>query len=256
MMTRYRAWIDGQGLQDVDPTVIITDIRESKPEESIITAGNAYRDGLRVLRRRREALSVTIRFMIREYDVLRRKSVLSRVLEWASDGWLTINDRPDQRLRVVVEDVPAVTSALKWTDELSITLTAYAMPYWQSVYAANAHASGTEGSTYLRAEGDMPCRLEVSAANTGSAALNALTIRAGNAYFAFEGLGLAPGKTLEISYDDEGMQTMTIGGVSVMGKRTAASADDLWLQAYQSNLITFTADQTASITFKARGLWR
>ena len=256
MITRYRAWMDGEGLHDVDPAVIITDIRESKPEENIVTAGNGYRDGQRVLYRHREALSVTIRFMIREYDVARRKGILSRVLAWAHDGWLQINDRPEQRLRVVCEDMPAITSALKWTEELSVVFTAYAVPYWQETHAVSVSGSGQSGTVHLAPLGDMPCCLEANISNTGSGTLNILTLTAGNRSFAFSGLGLASGKTLTIRYaEDTGLLRMEIEWESVMNKRTAASADDLLLYP-GSNTITFTADQQISGIFKARGLWR
>ena len=43
MITRYNAWIDGVGLQDIDPEIYIMDIEESAPAVEVIAVGRAGR---------------------------------------------------------------------------------------------------------------------------------------------------------------------------------------------------------------------
>lgn len=256
MMTRYACAIDGQGLQDVDPTIIITDIQETVPKVKATTSTNAVYQGLQLTRLQRQSLSVTVSFEVHEYSTARRKAVAEEACEWAKDGWLTISDRPDQRLYVVCDKLPVVTSALKWTDKLSIGFTAYALPYWQEIFPASATYSGTSGVVSLSPAGTVDCYLEGDITATGGT-VNTLTIAANGRTFAFSGLGLTSGKTLSIGYDDEHhWQYMRIGDTSALSKRTEASADDIMLHPRTVNAITVTANAPVQARFGGRGLWR
>ena len=255
-MTRYACTIDGQGLQDIDPTIYITDIQEATPKIRATTATNALYDGLYLARLHRQSLSVTVTFCVREYDTARRKAVAEAACEWAKDGWLTISDRPGQRLWCVVDKLPVITSSLSWTDKLTIGFTAYDLPYWQEVYPAAVNFTGKSGSVTLAPAGTKDCYLEADITATGGT-VNTLTIGVGGRTFAFFGLGLGKTKRLSIGYDDEHhLQYMLIGETSVLGKRTAASDDDLMLAPRKGNVITVTANTDINATFRARGLWR
>lgn len=254
--TRYMCAINGQGLQDLDPTIFITDIQESSPKLRANTVSNAFYDGLRLMRMHRQSLAVSVSFCVREYDTARRKSVAEKACEWAKDGWLTINDRPGQRLYVVCDKLPVIPSALKWTDTLTIGFTAYALPYWQEAIPATATYTGTNGNANLSPAGNRDCYLEAEITATGGT-VNTLTIAVNGKSYAFSGLGLAKGKSLSIGYDDENhLQFMRIGDVSAFSTRTAASADDLMLRPKKVNAITVTANTAVMAVFKARGLWR
>ena len=74
MITRYRVWLDGQGLSEMDPSIIVTDVTESEPEMHLSAVARAQGDGMLVTRRSRRSLSVTVRFLIREYNPLRRSA--------------------------------------------------------------------------------------------------------------------------------------------------------------------------------------
>lgn len=255
-VTRYACAIDGHGLQDIDPTIYITDIQETAPKVKATTVNSALYDGLYLTRMQRQSLAVTVSFEVHEYDVARRKSVAEMACEWARNGWLTINDRPGQRLWVVCDRLPVVTSALKWTDTLTIGFTAYALPFWQEAYPATAIFSGTSGSISIAPAGTRDCYLEAEITATGGT-VNTLTLAVNGRTFAFSGLGLTKGQTLSIAYDDEHhLQSMRIGNASALSKRTAASADDLLLEPRKPNAVTITANTAVKATIKARGLWR
>ena len=254
MLTRYRVWLNGQGLHDIDPTIIITDVQESKPEESVTTVGVGVRDGLRILNRRRDSLSVGIRFELREYDTARRKAIYDKIVSWACDGVLTISDRPEQQLRVACDEVPTVSSALRWTSALTIIFTAYTQPYWEEVHPVTAVYTGSNGTVTIRPMGNMPCMLEADVYNTSGGTINTLTISANGSAFSFASLGLAAGATLAIAYED-GILSAKIGAKSVLSARTEASSDDIELSA-QTNTVAIQAGGNVKVTIKARGRWR
>lgn len=255
-LTRYACAINGHGLQDIDPTIFITDIQETAPKIRTRTTDNALYDGLRVTRSQRQSLAVSVTFCVREYDTARRKAIAEKACAWAEDGWLTINDRPGQRLWVICDRIPVIPSSLKWTDELTIGFTAYALPYWQQQYPATATYTGTNGSTFVSPAGNRDCYLEAEITATGGT-VNELVLAVGGRAYAFTGLGLANGQTLSIGYsDDEHLQYMRVGDQSVLSKRTAASDDDLILLAKSQNAVTITANAAVRATIKARGLWK
>ncbi len=255
MITRCMCALNGQGLQDIDPTIIVTDIQESVPLSAFSTAANVRRDGTRLLRTRRQSLSVRITFEIHEYDPARRKAVAVRVCDWAREGFLTVGDRPGQRLYAVCDSLPVIPSALRWTDRLTVEFTAFALPYWQDVSPARAAFQGTAGKTVLIPGGTAPCFLEAEIEAEGP--VNGLTVAVNGSMFRFTGLALQRGEKLEIGYEDKTQrQFMRIGGRSVLMCRAADSADDLTLLPRTRNEIAVTADGPVNARFFGRGLYR
>lgn len=256
MITRYGCAIDGIGLADIDPTIYVTDIQETTPKMRAVTLNNATHEGLYLTRLQRQSLAITITFEIHEYDPERRKAVAERVSAWAHDGWLSIRDRPGQRLFVVCDRLPVVPSALKWTGKITLGFTAYALPFWQETFAASASVSGASGKFRLSPAGNMDCYLEAKIRADGGT-VNSLTIAANGQTYAFTGLGLQSGQTLEIGYSDEHhRQYMRIGGASVLSRRTAESADDILLHPHTGNEISVNADSAVMAKFYTRGLYR
>lgn len=255
-LTRYTCAINGQGLQDIDPTIFITDIQESAPKIKTQTVSNAIHDGLRLTRVQRQSLSVSVTFCIREYDTERRKAIADKVCEWAQDGWLTIGDRMWQRLLVTCDRLPVITSALKWTDHLTVGFTAYALPYWQAMFPATVTFSGTNGVVSITPDGTADCFLEAEVkAEAGT--VDIVGLSANGRFISFNGLGLTQGKTLSIGYDDANhLQYMRIGDTPVFSKRIRESADDLILHPKRPNSIGLEASGRSTFIIRARGLWR
>lgn len=252
MKMRYACQMDGVELDSLAPSIYITDVVEAAPTLDTSYVGIA-KGGQRILRRLRTTSVVTVSFLIREYDVTRRKAVCQQVADWAQGTFLTINDRPGQRLRVVCSVLPVIRSALKWTDKLTMTFTAYEQPYWEDAIPNVARLTGS-GNADLRFAGnvkDVPLWAEVTAKD----AVTRVSIAVNGQTITLEGLGMATGDVLRIGYDDHGLQYIRVNEASRLHCRTVDSADDLLLQPMQTNSISLTADGSVSAAFSVRGRW-
>ena len=256
MITRYRAWMDGRPLDGVDDAVCILDIIENAPMYQLTTAAPARGEGLQVTRHSRQSLSVTIALAIREKDVARRKEIAGRVNAWAQGAYLSINDRPGQRLAARVTLPLAVTSALKWTDTLRLTFTAYESPWWEAAFPDSARlAEGKTGIGALPLTGDLgDARVEVHA--EAMAACNHLTLICGRTQLRFEGLNMAGQETLHVRYKN-GVQRITITGPggerSALAMRTTDSDDDLLAASGGVTAVSYVADGSMRVVFSGRG---
>lgn len=240
MITRYGAWLDNLPLSGIDPTIIITDIDEHTPAVDVLTASRALGDGLRVTRRTRQSLSVAVKFMIREYGVARRKDILQRVITWARLGkYLSISDRPGQRLRVELDSVPTITSALKWTSVITLTFIAYACPFWEEDTPVTRTGGG---KMYVPGDAEKAF-VDVSIQPTSSN----VTVKAGDTSITLQGVS---GK-IDITHEDGVLRIMS-GSTSLLSKRTAASSDDLWVTPGQENTFSISG---GTATFSVRGVW-
>lgn len=251
MRTRYSVWMDQKAMHDIDPSIYIIDISESPPSIDVLTMRNGGRDGTHLINRHRQNLTVTIRFMVREYGTQRRKEIFSRIAAWAKSGkYLSISDRPSQRLRAVCIAPPTVQSSLKWTETQEITFMAYEKPYWEDEYGSKATASGNTGSVNLFVPGNADkALLGFSVANVSGAALTAFSVSVNGTKMQFAGLNVPSGGKIEAYYDDEGYLHIP------MANRTPDSNDDLIVRCGEINKISFTADQAVSVIFEARGRW-
>lgn len=255
MMTRYEAWLNKKGLSTIDPSIYILDIAYSTPRMMTNTVDIAGRNGQRVISRLARNTSVVITIEIHEQDTARRQDVCRRVQEWAMQGGiLTTRDRNGQRLCVICESPPDISSALKWTQALKMTFTAYEQPFWEDENPRSVTISGAgEKSLYVPGIGAQT-RVEATVSNTSGGIVNALTLKAGSTTMAFSGLGLANGAALEIGYDEKGLLTIHSAGVSKLSCRTAVSDDDLMIETGKHEKMSVSgADVTA--TFRARGLY-
>lgn len=257
MMTRYEAWLDKKSLSAIDPSIYIRDIAYNAPRTMITTSDIPGRNGQRVTGRSARSTSVQITIEIHEQDVARRQDVCRRIQAWAMKGGsLTTNDRRDQRLRVLCEEPPAISSALKWTQALRMTFAAYAQPFWEDETPRSVSLSGTNSDKPLYTPGiGALTRVEASVKNTSGSAINTLTLSAGGTTFDFTGLNLAANETLEIGYDENDLLTIRAGNTSKMSCRTAASDDDLMIETGKSETVSIRAGGSVSATFRARGLY-
>lgn len=249
METRYDASMDGVALSSISDSIYVLDISESAPQMDIHTAAKPGGVGSFVLGVTREALTVSVSFAVREYDTKARKQIMSRVAKWCSGKYLTVSDRPLQRLQVVCQTPPTAFSALSWTDTVTAVFAAYALPYWESMETVRAEASGDSGSVTLSPSGTAPeCVLQAVLTNDGDGTLNTVSISLLGTSMVFEGLGIAPGASMSMELD---------GGVLryPAGCLTEDSADEIMLRQGGSNTVTFSADQTVSATFYAREVW-
>lgn len=257
MMTRYEAWLNKKSLSAIDPAIYIRDIAYEAPRFVITASDKPKGNGQRVTRCRVQSTSVTISIEIRERDVARRNEICQRVQAWAAKGGkLTTNDRRGQQLNVICENPTTVSSALKWTQVLPMTFTAYEQPFWEDEHPRKAVLEGTNDKGTLYAPGNgAQTRVEVQVENKSSGAINTLTLKAGGTTFEFTGLGLAAGATLNIDHDEMGLLRIRVGEESKMHCRTAASDDELLIETGAYSEVSAAAGGTVKATFKARGLY-
>jgi len=245
--------LDGRGFLEIDPRLYIQDMEEEIRMDAGTVDRPAYGQRLAGMTGHR-ALHVIIRFMVKEADFAARRRVINQVNAWAKAGWLTMSTRPGQRIYAVCIQ-PAESGTLRWNREMQLTLAAYGEAYWQDMFPAAASGRGRTGSVALRPLGTRPCCLEGDIGNLSAGTLNSLSLTAENQTLAFSGLGLAPGKTLALWYDGEGVLHAEAEGSGKLCCRTAESADDLWLQPQAENTVRFSADRECSVTLKARGYY-
>lgn len=260
MRTRYEAMMDGIALSSIDPSVYVTDIREEEPKVRREAAAYALGNGLRTGRAVRESLTVSVSFEIHEADVRRRSEVCQRIQRWAQGKVLSVNYRPDQRLRVVCEAQPAIGSALRWTQALEVVFTAYAVPYWEDVFATRIAVTGNGTASVFVPGTAEHTIVEATLTNTGSTDITSARLSANDrngavgTAFVFTGIRIPPGGTLAIAYDDERVLSASIDGRSVLAQRSADSDDDLLAPC--GKRVAFTVAEAgagARTSFSVRG---
>lgn len=247
MITRYEAYIDGIPLSDLAPEIIVKDIAEKEAKTSETTYMLARGEGSRIFRRARESLSVSVKFEIRAYNVERRQSIMEQVHLWASGRYLSVNTRPGKRLPVIVDDMPVVLSALKWTQEITITFVSRESPFWEDENTTNLVFTGMSGNGILRPTGSVEkTHVEFVVTNKSNATMDAFSASVGEYTMSFRNLGVLAGESFSLEYVD-GVQILPVES------RTVESADELWAKCNANNEVSFTASQNAEVVFSVRG---
>ncbi len=256
---RFNAYIDGVGLNEIDPAVYIIDIREEAPKLDVQTGGNAKYDGLRLLSRAWSSRTVSITLAVREKDMARRAAIIDAVMDWVKDGQLTVNYRPDQQITVKYTDVPGMGSALKWADTIAIGFTAFD-PYWRQstpTIALGTTVANTALGLNIVPPGTVESVfLEFHITNISTSTMQTATIAVGGRSFALARLGRAPRAALAATDVANGVVGVKAGAASAMDKRSAQSADDLMLFCRRTNTVTITTQRACSVKLSARGAYK
>lgn len=262
MLTRHNAMIDGISINSISPCIIVHDITENDPREKLTTSAIPSRGGTRFISRERESLQVDIDIEIHEYDTLRRKEIMSRVVSWMYSGsWLTISDREGQRLLVRPFKTPALGSASKWTELITLSFVAYELPYWQEINPVAQTATmaewGVAASVYLSPVGSYPCHVECIVTNVGEYNVTWVQLSSTSTweYIRLENVGLQPGKSIIVEYDENYIQRIRIDGNSILHKRTGTSSDNLTIECGKPSELKLECDGVCSCLYKARGCW-
>lgn len=263
MLTRYGVWLNNKGLADIDDSIYIVDIVQPDIDQQVIKAESSLGGGTRYIATRRFSLPIEIHFLVRERNIARRAEILDRIRGWAQPGYMTTTEHPGKRLYVVCSRLPSA-SAQRWTEELTMVLTAYDVPYWEderplscTVHCEpyNTEASFShQGTARLYQRGTAPAPM--NATITANAALNKVRLVGGEAYkyLQFDNLSMRAGDVLTISHDERGILYAKVNGESVLHKRTTASQDDLMVKPGE-NTITLRADNVCTAVCEVRGRW-
>ena len=251
MISRYEAILNGKALSAISADILILDIQHPPVSIDFSTYKGAKRHGNRVYRKYIDHRDCVITFAIRAYDIRERQMICNAVQKWAKGGGvLQTNDREGQRLRCVLSQPPTIQSALRWTDTISMTFTAYALPFWEEIIPAEATLTGTSGSGSLFVPGsaDGAC-FEVDVTPNGT--LTTLNLIANGKTLSLTGIS-ATG-TVKVAYDDDMIMSIKTGTTSLLSKRSGA--DDLPVISGERNSISFSANVSCNVKFKGRGLW-
>ena len=250
-----RCYMDGRGLQDLDPSITVYQILYQSPERADKAMLRAGGDGVLMTRRSFGSLTVAIRLFIREADAARLAACADRILRWARGGWFTAYDRPNRRVRLAFDSfahlpVPQDGTAM----ELKLSAP---FPYWQDAVPQRLQLSGTDESDEVFAPGYAADAL-VSARIAANAAVTQMTLSAGSSRIALTGLSLAAGQTVSLGWTDDRhiffIRNETTGA-GLLSRRTADSSDELRLPAGRTGGIALWANGRVSADFEVRGLY-
>lgn len=256
MRTRYTCCLNGIDLSDIDPEIYVLDVSVQSAVRDLTTTQLAGGDGQKLTKQTTDSLSVTVKFEVHERDIVRRAQIMEKIAEWAMGGGiLTTNSRPERRLHVLCDTIPALDSALKWTESLSAVFTAYSIPFWEDEFPQSTTISGN-GSAEIVAPGfAAPARVTATIRNTGTSAIMTVNLTAGGTAIRFSGLSLPAGAELNVGYDDDALFYARINGVGVLSKRSPESDDELRIAARKKATLSVTTDGTASTRFDVRGYY-
>lgn len=252
MTSRYSATLNNVSLASVDSSILLLDIQYQPVEMQDKTINIAKRHGARRTDRSFGMSSARILFEIHKYGIADRQEVCGKIGKWAKDGGvLEVNDRPGQYLQCVCTEFPVINSAKNWTEALSITFTAFEIPFWQAKTAVTKALTGTSDEELLTVPGNVDGAL-VEVDITANASLSSITLSVNNRDLILSSLNASQSDIISISYDEKAIQSIKKGSASIMDKRTGV--DDL-LAVCGSNTLEISASASVSAEFKVRGLW-
>lgn len=253
MISRYEAYMDGEALSAIDPSIYVLNIRPGEVTPQFALKDTAGMDGSIIARKRFAKASVEIDFEIHEYDVAKRNAICQKVQKWANGSVLKTSDRPGQVLKSVCEQYPIVT-ARDWTNPVTMTFAGYRPPYWEDENAVTVSMSGTSGRTEKYVPGNAKNSL-VKAVVTANASVSSFSVTVDGKTLNFTGLSLSSGDVVTIDHDDNLFLRIRKGNNSLMNKRTSSSADELTASCGKLNVFQFTSSGNVSVLFTAKGWW-
>lgn len=253
MISRYEVWLNNVPLSGIDDRLAILDISYDPVAIQNKTSIPAGRNGSMVTARRQEKTAVTVTFELHIYNTQERQQVCQQVAAWAMHGgMLKTSDRPGQRLRCVCDNPPVISSALKWTDALSVSFGGYVLPYWEQDVPSRVT---TNDETTLFVAGNALQDAFVEVTVTPTVAITRLTVTAGETEITLSGINIPAEQTVKFWYDDDMFLHIDSGATGLLSKRSAASDDDLLIPCNKRSTVAVSASGAVSATFSARGLW-
>lgn len=261
MISRYEAWLNGIALSSISPDILLLDIQHTPASIRNDTYAVAKRQGARLYRRYVESASVQITFAIRAYSIRQRQDTCNEIIKWAKNGGiLQTNDREGQRLRCICDVFPAINSALRWTDPLTMRFTAYALPFWEEEYPVKITLTQETPSGTLYVPGNVDGAFaEVTILPQENSSMTEATLTANDRTMSLSGITVSKNYAVTVSYDDNMIQSIqwkylpSGGSGSYLNKRTGV--DDLVVKCGETNSFSYTANRQAEVEFSVRGLW-
>lgn len=253
MVNRFDVLLNNISLTSIDDNLYIKDISYPAPQIAHTVTTFAGRNGGIVTNKRKDEASVQVTFELHVYDPQKRQKALQEIILWATDGGkLQTSDRPDQFLRCVCTQLPSIDSAQKWTNDLSVTFTAYSVPYWQAMIPEKLTLTGSDVSDSLYVPGNAETTADIVI--TASESITGLSVTFGNKTLTLDSLTVSEGESIEIGHDFNGLLYIMQDGVSILNLRTAGSDDDLTAPCGNIGVSVY-ADGEFTAEISARGVW-
>ena len=255
MILSRRVALNGVQLDGIHSAVVIRGVDTGVPKESIQAVNRMGGAGQRVTTQHWETLDVSVDFAINvpAGQMALRRQIWESVMEWAiPGGWLTVDHLPDRRMWADKVILPGSGDLREWTESFRLTFRAYSVPFWQTVNPAVVAARGVSSwSGTLGVPGHFRTVADVTFHNNGSTCTS-FSVNCGGNVITLSGISLASGADLRIFHGTDGLLRMTAGGASVYNKRSAGSADDLYLDPGTA-AISITAPQAGNVTVECYG---
>lgn len=264
MITKRRVRLGSAQLDEIDERIIIQGVEPQAGKDSITAVSLWGADGSRVTGRHRDYLDIQIKFSldIKRARFSERSEVFDKIAGWAmGGGWLRTSTKPERKIRVICAQLPAEGDPMAWTNQYSITMRAYGVPYWQTDSKTSAKkTSAVNGSVNLEVPGNTETVIDAEFENTSTGTINTLKISAGDSKIELADLGLAIGETLVIDHSDNGQRNViririrNVGGSyrSVLDKRTEKSSNDLTAESGTVS-VSYEAQRKGTLTVSCNG---
>ena len=254
MILSKRAALNGVQLDELHEAIVIQRIDPGTPVMNRAAANMIGGAGQRITGEHWETLDITIEYGINlpNTEMILRRQVFDMVTAWAiGGGWLTVNWIPDRRVWIDRAEIASSGDMWDWTDNYTITLRAYCVPFWQSENPTTAAvAQIANGQMAIEVGGNVQTVLDVEFENRSGMSINNFRVSVGNNEIALTGIALGATETLRISHGTDGLLRITAGDRSVYDKRTGA--DDLYVMP-GSNVVSVRADRAGALTVLSYG---
>ena len=256
MILSRRVALNGQYLDTLYGSIVIRGIEFDAPKMNIQTIDKIGGVGQRVTSCRYETLDVIVKWAmdVPKTDLIMRRKIYEDVCRWANQGgWLTVNFLPERRLWVDKTELSSAGDLRDWTGEYIITFRAYGVPFWQDVFPSSISQTSYSGGTLsLPIPGAFRTVLDIEFKNTSGSTLNTFSVAVGGYTIGLSGLSCANNSTLKITHGTDGLLKILVGTTSKYDKRTAASADDLYVDPGTAS-VTVTTERSGNLTLSAYG---
>lgn len=254
MKTKEMIALNGVNLDSLGD-ILLQSIDEGDTVVNVATASRFGVYGQHITQREKRSTDVTVKFLILESDLNKRAELLSRVRAWAEEGKrLTLSYRFGQMLNVVCTGLPAARDFRKRDAVFTAKFTAYNVPEWVDIEPTTTVINdAVSANKTLTMRATARTKLAFTVENTSGDTCDAVEVSTNGCVMRFEGIALESGQELVVNYVDDIMRA-TIGGVSVLGKRTPGSDDDVWIY-HGSNNVSVRADVACTFTLSAVGRW-
>lgn len=255
MISRYEVVLNGESLAEIDENLLILDVNYPDHEYDIPVYTPGGSESSFVDEPKKGKASVSVSFELHVYGIAERQEALQKVIRWCKDGGvLQINDRPEQRLNVICEKIPALGSVRNWTDPMEIVFSAYGVPYWQDDTQTVATLQGSNTKGTIAVPGNVGNALfEVTV--TANAAITYLTVTVGSNTITLDGISCPVNGKITLSHDKNGILSIKQGTQSLLSKRKAESSDDIKAACGANSQIGVAASGNVKAVFSVRGCW-